>query len=49
MRLFPGDKAPVSGIYKVIGLKGKVINTLKVNEGDLMPPTQNPDFHFEIN
>lgn len=48
MKLYSGDRAPVSAIYKIIGYSGKVINTLKVNGGDTMPPTQNPNSHFEL-
>lgn len=48
MKLTSGEKAPKTGTYKVVGAKGEVINKVKVNKGDSLPPTQSPSHHFEI-
>lgn len=48
MRLNSGDTAPKSGSYKVIDSQGKTLNTVYVNEGETMPPTQISDCHYEI-
>lgn len=47
MRLVSGDICPKSGSYKVIDNEGKVINTVYVDEGETMPPTQKSDCHYE--
>lgn len=47
MRLNCGDTCPKSGSYKVIDVKGNVINSIWVGEGETMPPTQYSDCHYE--
>lgn len=49
MKLNSGDTAPKTGTYKVVGSKGEVISSVKVNKGDKLPPTQSSSHHFEIN
>ena len=48
MRLNCGDICPRSGSYKVIDSDGDVVNTVYVDEGETMPPTQKPDCHYEM-
>lgn len=43
-----GETAPKSGSYKVVDSKGKVVNTVNMQKGDTLPPTQGKDNHFEI-
>ncbi len=47
MRLNCGDTCPKSASYKVIDSKGNVINTVRVEEGETMPPTQQSDCYYE--
>lgn len=47
MKLNCGDTCPKSGKYNVIDGNGKVINSVYVNEGETMPPTQYSDCHYE--
>jgi hypothetical protein len=47
MRLNCGDTCPKSGSYKVVDAKGNVINSVYVDEGETMPPTQHSDCHYE--
>ncbi len=46
--LRPGDIAPKSGSYKVVGSRGAVHGTVSVKKGDKLPPTQVPSQHYEI-
>lgn len=48
MRLNSGEIAPRSGSYKVVDQNGRMINTVDMNEGDKLPPTQSSQHHFEI-
>lgn len=48
MRLNSGETAPRSGSYKVVDQNGRTINTVEMEEGDTMPPTQSSQHHFEI-
>ncbi len=48
MRLNSGDTAPKSGSYKVIGKNGEVVNTVQMEKGDTLPPTQQSGWHYEI-
>lgn len=43
----PGEIAPKSGEYNVIGRDGSIVGTVHVSKGDRLPPTQSPDHHFE--
>lgn len=47
MKLNCGDTCPRSGRYNVIDGNGKVVNSVYVNEGETMPPTQQSDCHYE--
>jgi hypothetical protein len=47
-RFNSGETAPKSGSYKVVDSKGKTINTVNVQKGQTLPPTQSKDSHFEI-
>ena len=47
MKLKCGDTCPRSGRYNVIDGNGKVVNSVYVNEGETMPPTQQSDCHYE--
>ena len=47
MRLNCGDTWPKSGYYKVLDAKGNLINTVYVDEGESMPPTQYSHCHYE--
>lgn len=48
IKLKSGETAPKSGSYRVVDRNGKVINTVKVEKGETMPPTQSKQKHFEI-
>lgn len=48
MRLNCGDICPKSGSYKVIDRDGDVVNTVYVDEGETMPPTQKSDCYYEM-
>ena len=48
MRLNFGDICPKSGSYKVVDGVGKVVDSVWVDEGDTMPPTQYSNCHYEI-
>ncbi len=48
MRLNCGDICPRSGSYKVIDSDGDVVNTVYVDEGETMPPTQKSDCYYEM-
>ncbi|MGN0804090.1 MAG: hypothetical protein ACI4MS_01775 [Candidatus Coproplasma sp.] len=47
MKLNCGDTCPKSGSYKVVDAKGHVVNSVYVDEGQTMPPTQYSDCHYE--
>ncbi|MBO5224638.1 MAG: hypothetical protein J6C23_09030 [Clostridia bacterium] len=47
-KLNSGEIAPKTATYNVVASNGKVVNTVKVNKGDRMPPTQKADYHFEL-
>lgn len=49
MKLQSGEIAPKSGTYKVVNSAGKTVNTVNVEKGETMPPTQSKNNHFEIN
>ena len=50
MGLKPGQKAPVSGQYGVVGLRGGKINhEVTVVKGEPMPPTKKPGQTYVIN
>ncbi len=49
IKLKSGEIAPKSGSYNVVNRNGKVVNSVNVNKGDTMPPTQSKQNHFEIN
>lgn len=46
--LKPGQTAPKSGSYKVVDNNGTTVNTINVQKGETMPPTQSSQNHFEI-
>ena len=48
MRLNSGEVAPRTGSYKIVDQNGRMINTVEMNEGDRLPPTQSSQHHFEI-
>lgn len=47
MKLNCGDTCPKSGNYSVVDGRGHVINSVYVDEGETMPPTQYSDCHYE--
>ena len=47
MRLNCGDVCPKTGAYKVIDGSGRVVNTIYIAQGETMPPTQDPNCHYE--
>ncbi len=47
MRLDPGDVCPRTGAYRLIDRDGRLVNTIYVGEGELMPPTQYSGCHYE--
>lgn len=47
-KLNPGDIAPVSGSYHVVDSQGKILDTITVQKGNRLPPTQSSDFYYEI-
>lgn len=47
MRLNPGEMAPRTGNYNVVDANGEKVNTVFMNAGDTMPPTQSSDYHYE--
>ncbi len=47
MRLNPGEMAPRTGNYNVVDANGEVVNSVFMNQGDTMPPTQSSDYHYE--
>lgn len=49
MRKFnPGDIAPRSCRYNVCDSQGKVMDTIMVNEGDRLPPTQSSEYYYTM-
>ena len=47
--LKPGQKAPISGQYAVVGPKGGKIGTeVTVTKGETLPPTQKPGQVFVL-
>lgn len=48
IKLKSGETAPKSGSYNVVSRNGKVINSVNVEKGETMPPTQSSGNHFEI-
>lgn len=47
-KLKPGNAAPASGDYKIVGPKGGIIKTgVTMEKGETMPPTPKPNQHFE--
>lgn len=48
IKLNSGETAPKSGTYRVVDRSGKVVNTVSVQKGETMPPTQSKQNHFEI-
>lgn len=47
MRLNPGEMAPRTGNYNVVDANGEIVNSVFMNQGDTMPPTQSSDYHYE--
>lgn len=45
----PGEIAPKSGEYKIVGLRGAVHGSVSVKKGDKLPPTQVASQRYEIN
>ena len=48
MRMNPGETAQKSGSYRVVDEKGNVQNTVSVQKGQTLPPTQSSKYHYEI-
>ena len=47
-QLKPGNTAPKSGDYTIVGPRGGTIKTgITVDKGETMPPTPKPNQHFE--
>jgi hypothetical protein len=48
-RLSPGEVAPVSGLYEIIGPRGGHTGVERtVPKGDVLPPTPEPGMSYEI-
>ena len=46
--LKPGNKAPSSGDYTVVGPKGGIIRPgVSMDKGETLPPTPKPNQHYE--
>lgn len=48
MRLNCGDVCPKTGAYNVVNKQGKLISTIYIGEGEVMPPTQYSDCAYEL-
>ncbi len=44
----PGDIAPRTGYYNVVDENGNVIDTVSVQKGNRLPPTQSSDYWYEF-
>lgn len=47
-KLNPGDIAPQTGYYNVVDSKGKVLDTITVQKGNRLPPTQSSEYYYEF-
>lgn len=43
-----GESAPKTGSYRVVDSNGKTVNTVNVQKGNRLPPTQGKNNHFEL-
>lgn len=47
-RLKSGEIAPKSGTYNVISSNGKIVGSVRMAQGDSLPPTSHEGSHFEF-
>lgn len=47
-KLNPGDIAPKTGYYNVVNANGEVLDTISVEKGNRMPPTQSSEYYYEF-
>ncbi|MBQ2717684.1 MAG: hypothetical protein IJF75_03700 [Clostridia bacterium] len=47
-KLNPGDVAPQSGRYNVLDSQGQVLDTIQVDKGNRLPPTQSSEYYYEL-
>ena len=48
MKLEPGQYAPRTASYDVVDEQGKICGSVKVEEGEKMPPTHDSRHHYEL-
>ena len=44
----PGEIAPKTGYYEVVDANGKVLDTVSVQKGNRLPPTQSSEYCYQI-
>lgn len=47
-KLNPGDVAPQTGYYNVVAEGGKILDTISVQKGNRLPPTQSSEYWYEF-
>lgn len=48
MKLEPGQYAPKTATYTVVDEQGKACGSVRVEEGQKMPPTQSSRHYYEL-
>lgn len=47
-RLKSGEIAPKSGTYNVVSESGRIVGSVRVKKGEVLPPTTHEGSHFEL-